>query len=38
MMIVGQVSSDAEANEIERITRNFVVANRIREVARTVRG
>lgn len=38
MMIVGQVSSATEATEIELITRNFVVANRIREVARTIRG
>jgi hypothetical protein len=38
MMIVGQVSSAEEASEIERITRNFVVANRIREVARTIKG
>ncbi len=38
MMIVGQVSSDVEANEIELITRNFVVANRIKELARTIKG
>lgn len=38
MMIVGQVSSEGEANEIECITRNFVVANRIKELARTIKG
>jgi hypothetical protein len=37
MMIVGQVSSDGEANEIESITKNFVVANRAKELARTLR-
>lgn len=38
MMIVGQVSSAGEANEIELITRNFLVANRAKELARSIRG
>jgi hypothetical protein len=37
MMIVGQVLSDGEANEIELITRNFIVANRMKELARTLK-
>ncbi len=37
MMIVGQVSSAGEANEIELITRNVIVANRMKELARTLR-
>jgi hypothetical protein len=36
MMIVGQVSSATEADEIELITRNFIVARRIKELAQTV--
>jgi hypothetical protein len=36
MMIVGQVSSAAEADEIELITRNFIVGNRIKELARSL--
>jgi hypothetical protein len=36
MMIVGQVSNAAEADEIELITRNFVVARRIKELAQTL--
>jgi hypothetical protein len=35
MMIVGQVSNPAEAEEIELITRTFVVGNRFRELARS---
>lgn len=34
MMIVGQVSSAQEAEEIESITKNFIVGNRIKELAR----
>jgi len=37
VMIVGQISSPGEANEIEYITKNFVVANRIKELARTLK-
>ena len=37
MMIVGQVSSAGEANEIELIARNFIVANRMKEVARSLK-
>jgi hypothetical protein len=37
MMIVGQVSNAGEANEIELITRNFIVANRMKELARTLK-
>jgi hypothetical protein len=37
MMIVGQVSSADEANEIELITRNFIVANKMKELARTLK-
>jgi hypothetical protein len=37
MMIVGQVSSAEEANEIELITRNFIVANRMKELAHTIK-
>jgi hypothetical protein len=37
LMIVGQISSPGEANEIEVITKNFVVANRIKELARTLK-
>jgi hypothetical protein len=37
LMIVGQISSPEEANEIEFITKNFVVANRIKDLARTLR-
>jgi hypothetical protein len=37
MKIVGQVSSAAEADEIERITRNFIVANRVKELAQTLK-
>lgn len=35
MMIVGQVSNLAEAEEIELITRTFVVGNRFKELARS---
>jgi hypothetical protein len=37
MMIVGQVLSDGEANEIEFIRRNIIVANRMKELARTLK-
>ncbi len=37
LMIVGQISSPEEANEIESITKNFVVGNRAKELARTIR-
>jgi len=37
LMIVGQILSPGEANEIEQITKNFVVANRIKELARTLK-
>ena len=37
MMIVGQVSSATEADEIELITRNFIVGNRIKELARSLK-
>ncbi len=36
LMIVGQVQNAAEADEIELITRNFVVANRMKELARSL--
>ena len=38
LMIVGQVQNAAEADEIELITRNFVVANRMKELARSFRA
>jgi hypothetical protein len=37
MKIVGQVSSASEANEIELITRNFIVANRAKELAQSLK-
>jgi hypothetical protein len=37
LMIVGQISSPGEENEIEQITKNFVVANRMKELARTLK-
>jgi hypothetical protein len=37
LMIVGQISTPGEANEIEYITKNFVVANRIKELTRTLK-
>ena len=37
LMIVGQVQNAAEADEIELITRNFVIANRMKELARSLR-
>jgi hypothetical protein len=33
LMIVGQISSAEEATEIESITKNFIVANRAKELA-----
>jgi hypothetical protein len=38
LMIVGQISSPEEANEIEFITKNFVVANRAKQLARSIRS
>ncbi len=38
MMIVGQVSSSEEADEIEFITKAFVVGNRARALAHTLRN
>jgi hypothetical protein len=38
LMIVGQISSPEEAHELEYITKNFVVANRIKELARTLKN
>jgi hypothetical protein len=35
-MIVGQVSSPEQAMEIESITKHFIVANRAKELARTL--
>jgi len=37
LMIVGQVQNAAETDEIELIIRNFLVANRIKEIARSLR-
>jgi hypothetical protein len=37
LMIVGQVQNAAEADEIELITRNFIVANRMKKLARSLR-
>ncbi len=37
LMIVGQIHSAAEADEIMVITRNFLVANRMKELARSLR-
>lgn len=37
LMIVGQISSPEEAHEIEFITKNFVVAKRAMELARSLR-
>ena len=37
LMIVGQILNPGEANEIEYITKNFVVTNRIKELARTLK-
>ena len=37
MMIVGQISSAKESNEIQLITRNFIIANRMRELGRSLR-
>jgi hypothetical protein len=38
MMIVGQISSEGEAQEIENITKNFVVANRAKALAASLRA
>jgi len=37
MMIVGQVSSAEEANEIEAIAKSFVVGTRARELAQRLK-
>jgi hypothetical protein len=37
MMIVGQVSTPEEATEIEFIAKSFVVANRAKELAKTIK-
>ncbi len=37
MMIVGQVSSPEEATDIEFIMKNFVVANRAKALAKTLK-
>jgi hypothetical protein len=37
VMIVGQVQNATETDEIELITRNFIVANRMKELARSLR-
>lgn len=37
MMIVGQVSSNEEAKEIESITKSFVVGNRARALALSIK-
>jgi len=37
LMIVGQISSPEEANEIESITKHFVVGNRAKALAQTIR-
>lgn len=37
LMIVGQISSPEEATEIEFITKNFVIGNRAKELARKLR-
>jgi len=36
--IVGQISSADEAKEIEVITRNFIVAKRMKTLAQTLRN
>ena len=38
MMIVGQISNQSEAKELEFITRSFVVGNRARELALKARS
>jgi hypothetical protein len=37
MMIVGQVSTPEEATEIEFIAKSFVVANRAKALAKTIK-
>jgi hypothetical protein len=37
MMIVGQVSTPEEATEIEFIVKSFVVANRAKVLAKTIK-
>jgi hypothetical protein len=37
MMIVGQVSTPEEATEIEFIAKSFVVANRAKMLAKTIK-
>jgi len=36
-MIVGQISSEEEANEIQFITKNLLVGNRAKELAHTLK-
>ena len=38
MMIVGQISNQSEAKELEFITKSFVVGNRARELALKARS
>ncbi len=38
LKIVGQVTSINEANEIEFITKSFVVGNRARDLARKIKN
>jgi hypothetical protein len=37
LMIVGYISSAGEAAEVECITKNFIVANRAKELARILK-
>jgi Flp pilus assembly secretin CpaC len=37
MMIVGQVSTPEEAEEIERIAKSFVIGNRVRNLAQNIK-
>lgn len=37
MMIVGQVSNEAEAAEVEFIAKSFVVANRAKQLALSIK-
>ena len=37
LMIVGQVQNAAEVDELVLITRNFFVANRMKELARSLK-
>jgi len=35
LMIVGQIHNEAEADELVLITRNFIIASRAKELARS---